>query len=147
MISRRSFVLALAVLPIAGRVVADGAIYMTGGIAIRGMDPVAYFTQGKPVQGNPDHAVMWRGATWYFSSAENAERFMRMPRKYSPQYGGHCAYAASKGALAPTDPNAFTIHDGKLYLNFSKQVREIWAQDIPGNVEKADAYWPELIGR
>lgn len=67
------------------------------------------------------------------------------PGAYAPQYGGYCAYAASKGAVAPTAPDAWTVHDGKLYLNYSQEVRDIWSEDIPGNVARADATWPEPL--
>ena len=116
------------------------------GTAINGYDPVAYFTEGKPVEGSSDHAYDWNGAEWHFASAENLETFKADPEKYAPQYGGYCAYAVSKGATAPTDPEAWTIHEGRLYLNFSLEVRGIWKEDIPGNVAKADANWPGVLG-
>ena len=68
------------------------------------------------------------------------------PEKFAPQYGGYCAYAVSKGATAPTDPNAWTVYDDKLYLNFSTDVRSIWQEDKPGNIAKADANWPGVLG-
>lgn len=117
------------------------------GAAIGGYDPVAYFTQGAPVKGKPAHAVTWRGAEWRFASAANRETFEANPEAYAPQYGGYCAYAASKGAVAPTAPDAWTVHDGKLYLNYSQTVRGIWSEDIPGNVAKADANWPAPLSK
>ena len=113
--------------------------------AVSGYDTVAYFTEGKPVKGSSDFETEYQGATWKFSSAENLELFKADPDKYAPQYGGYCAYAASKGSLASADPEAWTIHDGKLYLNFNKSIREEWKKDIPGNVAKADANYPNLI--
>jgi YHS domain-containing protein len=107
---------------------------------------VAYFTQGAPVTGDAAHALMWKGAEWRFASAENMAQFESDPMAYAPQYGGYCAFAMSKGAIATTDPDAWTIHDGKLYLNYSVNVRKIWSEDIPGNVEKADGHWPGILG-
>ncbi|NNF24928.1 MAG: YHS domain protein, partial [Rhodobacteraceae bacterium] len=69
------------------------------------------------------------------------------PAAFAPQYGGYCAYAVSKGATATTDPDAWTVHDGRLYLNFSTTVRSIWQEDIPGNIARADANWPGVLDR
>ena len=76
----------------------------TNGVAINGTDPVAYFTMSKPVQGSADQAFNWNGVTWHFASDENRQMFERDPEKYVPQYGGHCAYAMSKGYIAPRCP-------------------------------------------
>ncbi|MFT4743428.1 MAG: hypothetical protein ACI91Z_001403, partial [Yoonia sp.] len=91
-------------------------------------------------------SLMWKGAQWRFSSAGNLDIFEANPMAYAPQYGGYCAFALSKGALATTDPDAWTIYDGKLYLNYSTNVRKIWSQDIPGNIALADANWPTILG-
>jgi len=115
------------------------------GKAIKGYDPVAYFTEGQPVKGDGDFSLQWNGATWQFSSAENLQAFTDNPEQYAPQYGGYCAWAVSQGYTAKIDPDAWTIHDGKLYLNYSKSVRSQWAEDIPGNVKKGDANWPDLL--
>ncbi len=120
-------------------------IYAVSRLAIQGYDPVAYFTEGKPVEGSEAHQLMWMGATWRFASAANREAFERNPQRFAPQYGGYCAYAASQGYVAPTDPSAFTVHDGKLYLNYSRQVRGIWEKDIPGFVKSADTHWPKPL--
>lgn len=120
-------------------------VFNTGGMAINGYDPVAYFTQGGPVQGSMKHALKWEGAMWVFASKANEEAFMMNPRAYAPAYGGYCAYAMSKGAIATTEPDAWTIHDGRLYLNFNTTVRGIWSEDIPGNVVLANGYWPSII--
>jgi len=116
------------------------------GVAVGGYDPVAYFTQGKPVKGSEDVTLQYEGATWRFAIAGNRAAFKADPAKYAPQYGGYCAYAVSQGATAKAEPDAWTIHDGKLYLNFDKSVRAIWEQDIPGNIAKADANWPGVLG-
>ncbi|MEM7440236.1 MAG: YHS domain-containing (seleno)protein [Pseudomonadota bacterium] len=116
-----------------------------GGVAIDGTDTVAYFTQGKPVAGSKAHAVKWNGSTWLFSSAENKAKFIANPAKYAPKYGGYCAFAMSKGYVAPTEPEAWTIVDGKLYLNFNLDVRRRWSKNIPTNIAKADGFWPKPL--
>ena len=116
------------------------------GVAIDGYDPVAYFTEGRPVEGDSAHTHSWQGATWRFASAEHRDRFAADPDRYAPQYGGYCAWAVSQGYTAGGDPEAWTLHEGKLYLNYSKSVRANWAQDIPGNVVAGDRNWPRLLG-
>ena len=125
---------------------AEPPVYAEGGIAIDGTDAVAYFTQGEPVAGSDAFTVDWNGAIWRFSSAENAALFEADPAAYAPQYGGYCAWAAAEGYIAPTAPNAWTIHDDKLYLNFNRRIRRRWERDIPGNVARGDANWPGILG-
>jgi YHS domain-containing protein len=114
------------------------------GLAIKGYDPVAYFTEGKPVKGDAQFDFDYRGATYRFASAENRERFIKEPEKYLPQFGGFCAYAVSRNYTADTDPLAWRIVDGKLYLNYNRGAQEKWEQDIPGNIKKGDTNWPAL---
>ena len=122
---------------------AEMEIYVNSatGEAINGYDPVAYFTEMKPVRGLAEFTFAYKGADFLFASAANRDLFAADPEKYAPQYGGWCAYAMSKNAFATTAPEAWTIHEGKLYLNFSTGVRQIWRKDIPGNVKLADANW------
>lgn len=115
------------------------------GVGIGGYDAVAYFKQDRAIVGDDAFSTMYKDASWRFSSQENLDLFLADPEMYAPQFGGYCAYAASKGALAKGDPEAWTIYQGKLYLNFDKSVRDIWKQDIPGNLEKANANFPNLI--
>ncbi len=117
------------------------------GVTIKGYDPVAYFTKGKPVKGSEQYEYNWMGAKWHFSSAENLDLFANNPEKYAPQYGNYCAYAVSQGVTADIDPMAWKIVNGKLYLNLSQGVARIWAKDIPGYIAKADKNWPRLIGK
>jgi len=112
--------------------------------AIRGYDPVAYFTEGKSVKGNDNLTYHWKDANWYFSSTQNLNSFTKNPEKYAPQYGGYCAYGMSEGHKAPTDPDAWTIADGKLYLNYSKDVRTKWRESEKERIDKADKNWPQL---
>lgn len=115
------------------------------GKAIKGYDPVAYFTENRAVKGESDFRYNWNGAEWRFSSAANLDLFVANPNQYFPQYGGYCAWAVSKGYTAKIDPEAWRIVEGKLYLNYSKSVQETWQQDITGNIAKADANWPKLL--
>ena len=134
-------VVSLALLFAASLTHADTPVFSTDKGAIRGYDPVAYFTDGEATKGRAEFTVDWNGATWRFASAENRDAFADDPVRYAPQYGGHCAYAMSTGKLVPTDPEAWHIVDGKLYLNYSKRVQHRWLQDVPGFVAKADAQW------
>lgn len=121
-----------------------GEVNVARGSAIQGYDPVAYFTDGKPVKGKADYAATYKGAQYRFASAKNRDAFAASPESYAPAYGGWCAYGMSKGYKAPIDPAAFTIVKNKLYLNYSKSVRSTWSKDIPGYVAKADANWPTV---
>ena len=102
------------------------------GAAIKGYDAVSYFTEMKPMIGKSDFSYEWNGAKWQFTSEKNLDLFKANPGKYAPQYGGYCAYAVSKNMLAPVDPTAWTVVDGKLYLNNSGKVKKMWKEDIPG---------------
>ncbi|WP_205967428.1 YHS domain-containing (seleno)protein [Aquisalinus luteolus] len=113
--------------------------------AVGGYDPVAYFTQGEPVQGSKEYTTDHEGAEWRFSSAENRDLFIANPSAYAPQYGGYCAWAVAEGKLAKGDPSYWTIVDGKLYLNYDRKVQETWETDIPGFIMKADANWPDIL--
>lgn len=114
------------------------------GTAIDGTDPVGYFTQGKPVEGSPKFSLEWNGATWRFASARNRDLFKANPAKYAPQFGGWCAFAVSRGYTASIDPDAWSIVDGKLYLNYSVSVRKQWQEDVPGNIKAGEKNWPRI---
>ena len=115
------------------------------GLAIQGYDPVAYFTQNKPVKGHPQLRLTHQGATYLFASQDHAALFQKDPDQYTPQFGGFCAYAVSKGQTARIDPDAFQIVDGRLILQYSKSVRDTFSKDTAGNLKKADANWPALL--
>lgn len=117
----------------------------SSGLAIHGYDPVAYFTESKPVEGKPEFTVKHQDNQWAFSSEKNKNTFLKNPDSYIPQYGGHCAYAASKNALANTDPFAWTVYNKKLYLNYSIGTRDIWLKQRDANIVDADGFWPELM--
>jgi len=124
-----------------------GEVYVEAdsNLAIRGADPVAYFTESAAVAGKAEYEHEWNGATWRFSSAENMNAFKANPEAYAPQYGGYCAKAMSEGNLASIDPRAWKIVEGKLYLNYSADVQTQWLQDVAGNIEKAEAFWPIVL--
>lgn len=115
--------------------------------AIGGYDPVAYHLDRKPVKGKDDYMAEWNGATWRFASADNRDKFNRAPERWAPQYGGYCAWAVSNNYTASTDPDAWSIVNDRLYLNYSKSVRETWSRDISGNIRNGDANWPAVLAK
>jgi hypothetical protein len=123
---------------------AAGAFFEKEGVAIRGYDPVAYFSEGKAVAGYPAHTAEYKGSRFQFASAAHRDAFVADPERYAPQYHGFCAYGTAGGYKAAIDPSAFTIVDGKLYLNYNDEVKEEWSADIPGFIAKADRNWPEV---
>ena len=116
------------------------------GVVIKGYDPVAYFTERRPVKGLPEFEYVWRGARWRFASAQNRDAFSKDPGKYSPKYGGYCAYAVSQGKIADIEPRAWTVFEGKLYLNLNKDVQKLWQKDMQKYIRLADQNWPQIAG-
>ncbi|HUG10740.1 MAG TPA: YHS domain-containing (seleno)protein [Opitutaceae bacterium] len=114
------------------------------GLAIKGYDPVAYFTDAKPVEGDAKFTFEWEGAKWRFASAEHRDAFAKEPARYAPQFGGYCAWAVSQGYTADVDPKAWKIVEGKLYLNYNKDVQETWEKDASDNITNGEANWPKL---
>jgi len=113
--------------------------------AVGGYDPVAYFTDGRPVKGNDRFKLKYKGANWYFASAEHRRMFQMNPGKYTPQYGGYCAWAVAHHDTAKGDPLQWTIHGGKLYLNYDKKTRSDWSADKDHWIRAGDRYWPRII--
>lgn len=149
-LSRRALLSFGVLIPVVGTIVRplharEPNVFASGGIAIGGYDPVAYFNENRPVAGRTTHSLMWRGSTWHFATAQSMEAFEMNPERFAPKYGGYCAYAMCKGAIAPTVPEAFTIHDDRLYLNFSTDVRAVWRQDVAENIILADTHWPSAL--
>jgi YHS domain-containing protein len=139
-----SFIIAALFLGTAGAASSQPAVFSTSDGAIRGYDTVAYFTDSRALRGQKEFKHSWNGADWYFSNRENLDQFKSDPETYAPQYGGYCAFAMSKGSYASGDPEAWTIHDGKLYLNYSKAVRNTWSKRIPEYVKRADRNWQQF---
>jgi YHS domain-containing protein len=115
------------------------------GTGAGGYDLVAYFTEGRPRQGDAQITAIHDGVTYRFASEENRAAFLAEPARYLPQYGGYCAWAVANGYTAHGDPEFWTVVDDKLYLNYSRVVRWRWAGDIPGNIAKGDANWPRVL--
>jgi hypothetical protein len=126
---------------------AGGAFNGTyAGIGIKGYDPVAYFTSGRAVKGSDRHSAEHGGVVWRFASAENRAAFLADPARYAPQYGGFCAWGvAEKGRLFDIDPeHGWTIHDGRLYLNFNADLNAVFRKDAGDFVARAARTWPAL---
>ena len=117
------------------------------GLALQGYDPVAFFTQDKPLKGKPEFKSVHQGATYYFMSKDHKAQFDREPAKFEPAFGGFCAYGVSSNKLVEIDPEAFQIVDGRLLLQYSKGVRDDFNKDTQGNLVKANANWPGLVER
>ena len=120
-------------------------IFAPGGQAIRGYDPVAYFTDGKPVAGNPAYTHKWKGATWSFANAANRDRFKQNPERWAPQYGGYCAYGVAQGYAVKIEVDQWSVVDGKLYLNYDRSVQRTWKRNIPRYIRAADKNWPGVL--
>ena len=115
------------------------------GVAIQGYDPVAFFTDNRPVKGNPLFQSDYRGAKYYFASAEHKAAFDKEPAKYEPQFGGYCAYGASQGHPAPIKIEAWQIVNGRLLMQYDLSVKDKFNKDQQGNLQKADQNWPGII--
>lgn len=114
------------------------------GVAIQGYDPVAFFTDTRPVKGNPAVTSTVHGATYFFANAEHKAAFEKEPAKYEPQFGGYCAYGVSKGKLVEVDVMAFQIVNGRLLMQYSKGVRDKFNKDTQANLKQADEQWPTV---
>lgn len=121
-----------------------GAVNTENGVAIKGYDPVAYFTRHEAVKGDPAIQAGYQGTTYWFASAEDKALFEHQPAHYVPRFDGFCAFGAAQGHKADIDPTAFTIVGDQLYLNYSHDVQAQWKSDIPGYIAKADQNWPEV---
>ncbi len=122
-------------------------VFQSRGVAIRGYDAVAYFTDKRAVKGKKAFQAKWNGATWNFYSAENRDKFLKKPQQYAPQYGGYCAFAVAQNQVAPINPRAWTVHKNKLYLNYSIGVKNAWLSERDDNIRKGDKNWPGLINQ
>ena len=120
------------------------AYYNNAEGAIKGYDPVAYFVANQPVKGERGISTVWEHTTWYFASEANKQAFIANPEKFAPQFGGYCAYGVSQGYAPQTDPTAYTVVDGKLYLNYNHTVSDKWNADRDGFIALARQNWPAL---
>ena len=114
-------------------------------LALEGFDAVSYFVSGKPVSGRANLSTQYKGVTWRFASADNLAAFKANPRKYAPQYGGHCAWGTARGYAVRGDPKVWRIVSGKLYLNYNRSVQNKWNRDINGYISKGNRNWPAVL--
>ena len=140
-------VLAAAMLLFSGIANADNPPVMIdeAGLALKGYDTVAYFSDGQPQPGRAEFSHQWNGATWLFTSAEHRDAFAAEPERYAPQFGGYCAFAVSKSHVQKADPTIWSIVDGKLYLNLGPGAQSRWQEDVPGNIIRASSNWPAAL--
>ena len=117
------------------------------GVILNGYDPVAFFTDNKPVLGNEKFQFSYQDAVYYFVSQEHLDLFKGNPEKYKPQFGAWCAYAISLGRIAPIDVNTFSIVDSRLVIQHNERAVKGWNKDVSGNLTKADKYWPEFSSK
>lgn len=124
----------------------DGKAYYVDkeGQGLHGYDLVAYFKEGKAVQGNTKFSLQHEGVTWNFSSAEHQDLFKANPSKYLPAYGGYCAWGMMKGYKAKVEPTAWKIVEGKLYLNYNSSIQKKWEKSIPEFIVEADKNWVKV---
>lgn len=120
-------------------------VYNNKSGAIEGYDAVAYFSDGKAIKGLEELSYEWNNSIWSFASEENLNTFKENPEKYAPQFGGYCAYAVSQGYTYKSDPEAWKIVDGKLYLNYSFKIQEKWQKDQANLIKQGEANWPKVI--
>ncbi len=116
-------------------------------VAIQGFDTVAYFAKSEAVRGSSKFVHDWDGMSWFFSSAENRDAFAADPSKYAPQFGGFCSLSIASGKNARGGGDSWTVHNGKLYLNYDKDVMSRFRSDISGNISKAEGWWPTIKSR
>lgn len=116
----------------------------TAGVGLQGYDPVSYFSGSAPQKGKSTISAKHDGATYYFASTANRDKFNAAPAKYAPQFGGFCAMGAALGKKLDVDPNAYRVVNDKLYLNVNKDVQKRWLDDVPGNIATAEKAWPGL---
>ena len=140
----RAVKLALALLFAAAIPAVAGPVNEASGVAIKGHDPVAYFTDNAAVRGSDAFTAQHEGVAYKFATAANRDAFVANPAKYLPQYGGFCAFGTAEGYKADIDPRAFSIVEGKLYLNYNNDIRAKWQKDVPGYIGRADRNWPTV---
>jgi len=115
------------------------------GVAIQGYDPVAFFTDNRPVKGNPQFQSEYHGAKYHFASAEHKAAFDKEPTKYEPQFGGYCAFGTSRGKTVPIKIEAWQIVNGRLLMQYDLDVKDKFNKDQQGNLGRADTNWPALV--
>lgn len=146
----KKFLLSLVLAALALPVVAQTKILLNldaSGVALQGYDPIAFFSEGRPLKGDPKLVSKRDGAIYFFASREHKAQFDADPAKYEPAFGGYCAYGVSRNRLVDIDVQAFQIMDGRLLLQYSKSARDKFNQDPKGNLSRAEVNWPGLVGK
>jgi YHS domain-containing protein len=144
MLSRRVGLAGLCVVlggGLAMPVLAAPPVNQSGGYAIGGFDVVAYYTKKAAVRGKAEFSYVWREANWLFESAENRDKFAANPAAYAPQYGGYCTMSMVNGKQGRGDPQAWSVRNGKLYLNGNQDVNQRFSMDGDTYISKADSWW------
>jgi len=113
-------------------------------VALKGYDPVSYFTDGKPEQGSAEFTFAFDDTTYWFKSAEHKAKFAAEPERYAPQFDGFCAVQLSRGRKVEADPEAWEITNGKLYVFSGKGGVPIFQKQPVAISEKAAENWPQL---
>jgi len=113
-------------------------------LAIKGYDPVSYFTPGKSMPGSVDISYEWDGARWQFANAAHRDLFQSNPEAYAPQYGGYCALGMTTDVRGQIDPEAWAIVNGKLYFTYDRAALAKWRQNPAANIAQADQNWTKL---
>jgi YHS domain-containing protein len=134
----------LLALTIAAHGAFAGEFFEADGYALHGYDPVAYFDADQPAMGSKKYAFTYKGSRFLFASEQNLRKFAANPEAYAPQYRGFCALGTANGYKVSTQPDAYKVVDGKLYLNHDRKVLDIWKQDEAGNIDRADHNWPDV---
>jgi hypothetical protein len=107
-------------------------------LAIKGFDPVAYFTDGRPVRGLPEFEYEWDDGRYRFARAEHRELFKADPVRYAPQFASFCAMSLAKGELVEADPESWLVNEGKLYIFGKREGPELFRRDLADNIAKAN---------
>ena len=113
-------------------------------VMLLGHDPTAYFTKGEPARGKPEFKVNLPNRTYYFTSAESKALFIADPDRYEPQYGGFCSSGAAFALKLGSDPTAWQIYDGRLFIFGDVLGKTAWQLDPRWNVDHADSLWPDM---
>lgn len=139
------FIISSCALPKKGGEINTHKVAGIENVAVKGYDVVAYFTEKKPVKGMSAYSYEWSDALWFFKNQTNLNKFKASPTKYAPQYGGYCAYGVSvPQQKIDIEADAWHIHNGKLYLNYTPATQNIWLEDKAGHIEAADEHWPTV---
>lgn len=143
MLTRRHLLGGFAALPFVAQPALAGApcFFEHQGVAINGIDPVSYFVERQPIPGDDRYRLRWRQAIWRFTSSTTMDAFERNPHRFAPRYGGFCAMTMAQGGVSETLPEAWAIHDGRLYLAQSRNAIEAWQTDPARFITQADGHW------